>query len=102
MTEEQRKLQKAIRDLHGCKGTYLRSEPVREEHGGAVVWDGVVEIFAVDHPAASLAYAWAHETDAGTKRYVAVLGSPPIKSARDAVRAAIVASRESRPRSGSR
>lgn len=90
MTEHDR-LHKAIHDLHGCHGTYLRSEPIREEYGGQVVWDGVVEIFAVDHPTASLAYAWAHETDAGTKRYVAVLGLPPIKSARDAVRAAIVA-----------
>ena len=25
------------------------------------------------HPKASLAYAWAHETDMGTRRYVAVL-----------------------------
>lgn len=91
MTEEQRKLQKAIRDLHGCEGTYLRSEPIREEYGGQVVWDGVVEIFAVDHATASLAYAWAHETDTGNVRYVAVLGLPPVKSAKDAVRAAIVA-----------
>lgn len=85
------KLQKAIRDLHGCDATYLRSEPIREEYGGETVWDGEVEIFAVDHPSASLAYAWAHETDAGGRRYVAVLGLPPVKSARDAVRAAVVA-----------
>ena len=90
MTEIEQ-LRKAIKDLHGCEGTYLRSEPIREEYGGQIVWDGEVEIFAVDHPTASLAYAWAHETDTGSKRYVAVLGLPPVKSARDAVRAAIVA-----------
>lgn len=90
MTERER-LQKAIRDLHGREGTYLRSEAIREEYCGQVVWEGEVEIFAVDHPTASLAYAWAHETDKGGIRYVAVLGLPPVKSARDAVRAAILA-----------
>jgi hypothetical protein len=41
--------------------------------------------------AATLAYAWAHETDAGGRRYVAVLGVPPINNAVDAVRASIAA-----------
>lgn len=91
------RLHKAIHDLHGCHGNHLRSEPIREEHGGQVVWDGVVEIFAVDHPTANLAYAWAHETDTGSVRYIAVLGLPPVKSARDAVRAAIVAQQGTDP-----
>ena len=66
MTEEQRRLQKAIKDLHGSESTYLRSEPVHEVFRGETVWEGVVEIFALtDHPTASLAYAWAHETDEG-------------------------------------
>jgi hypothetical protein len=91
MTEHER-LQKAIKDLHGCESTFLRSEPIQETFRGETVWDGVVEIFVLtDHPRASLAYAWAHETDTGGRHYVAVLGLPPVKNARDAVRASIVA-----------
>ncbi len=91
---ERERLQKAIRDLHGCDSTWLRSEPVHETFRGQTVWDGVVEVFGLaDHPKASVAYAWAHETDAGGRRYVAVLQLPPIKTPADAVRAAIVAER---------
>jgi len=86
------RLQKAIRDLHGLESTHLRSESVRETFQGKTVWEGMVEVFTVTgHPKAELAYAWSHETDEGGRRYVAVLGLPPINSARDAVRAAIAA-----------
>ena len=52
-----------------------------------------LEVFAVKgHPKAGLGYAWSHETDDGKRRYVAVLGVPPIESAQDVVRASIVAS----------
>ena len=43
------------------------------------------------HPKAGLAYAWSYETDDGGRRYVAVLGVHPIKSAQDAVRVSIAA-----------
>ena len=43
-----------------------------------------------------MAYARSHETDDGGRRYVAVLGLPPIKNAIDAVRASIAA--EGKPR----
>ena len=79
------RLERAIRD-------HLRSEPVTETFQGMVVWEGVVEVFVVhEHPGAGLAYAWSHETDDGTRRYVAVLGLPPVLSAVDAVRASIAA-----------
>jgi hypothetical protein len=44
------------------------------------------------HPDASRVYAWAHDTDDpnNPRRHVTVLHIHPIKSARDAVRAAIV------------
>jgi hypothetical protein len=91
MTERER-LRRAIRNLHGVESTHLRSEPVHETFHGKTVWEGVVEVFALKgHPKAGLAYAWARETDDGGRRYVAVLGVPPIKSALDAVRASIVA-----------
>ena len=90
---EQDRLRRAIRDLHGCESNYLRSEHVHETFQGETAWEGDVEVFAlIGHPTATLAYAWAHETDAGGRRYVAVLGVPPVNSARDAVRAATVAS----------
>ncbi len=89
---ERARLQKAIKDLHGCESTHLRSESVRETFQGETVWEGVVEVFTLlDHPKASIAYAWAHETDAGGRRYVAVLADGPIRTASDAVRASIVA-----------
>ena len=42
------------------------------------------------------AYAWSYETDEGGRRYVAVLGVPPISAALDAVRAAVVAENKRR------
>ncbi len=72
--------------------THLRSEPVHEVFQGKTVWEGVVEVLALKgYPKAGLAYAWSHETDEGGRRYVAVLGVPPIKTAVDVVRASIAA-----------
>lgn len=86
------RLQRAIKDLHGLDATHVRSEPVHETFRGETVWEGDVEVFALQgHPKATTAYAWSHETDEGKLRHVAVLELPPIKSAVDAVRAAIVA-----------
>lgn len=94
---EHARLQKAIRDLHGCDSSWVRSEPVHETFQGQTVWEGVVEVFALTgHPKAELAYAWCHETDPGGLRYVAVLGVPPVNSAQDAVRAAIAAEHQRR------
>lgn len=91
MTEREH-LRKAIRKMHGVDSSYLRSEKVHETFQGQTVWEGVVEVFAIKgHPKAGLAYAWSHETDEGGRRYVAVLGIPPIGTALDAVRASIAA-----------
>ena len=91
MTERER-LRRAIRNLHGVESSYLRSESVHETFEGETVWEGVVEVFALKgHPKAGLAYAWSQETDEGGRRYIAVLGMRPIKSAQDAVRASIAA-----------
>ena len=37
------------------------------------------------------AYAWEAKNDKGETQYTTVLGLPPIKTARDAVKAAVVA-----------
>lgn len=83
----------AIRRLHGAEATFEQSVRVREEHGGQVVWDGVVQIFAVQgHPRATRAYAWSHGQGLGDhRRVVVVLGLPPVDGPVAAVRAAIVA-----------
>lgn len=94
---DRERLRKVILDLHGVDSSHLRSEKVHETFQGQTVWDGTVEVFALKgHPKAGLAYAWSHETDEGGRRYVAVLGVDPIKSAQDAVKASIAA--ENAPR----
>ena len=55
------KLQKAIRDLHGCESQYLETVPVKEMFQDKVVWEGDVEVFQIrGHPKAKRAYAWSH------------------------------------------
>jgi hypothetical protein len=86
-------LQAVIRRLHGVDSEHVRSVPVKEVFQGRTVWDGVVEVFDLkDHPTASRVYAWAHDTDdpANPRCHVTVLHAHPIKSAQDAVRAAII------------
>lgn len=80
----------AIRHLHGLDATWLESVPVREAHQGQVVWDGEVQVFAVEHPKASRVYAWSHETEGGRRRFHAVLGAGPVDGAVMAVRVAIL------------
>jgi len=67
--------------------------PVKETFQGRTVWEGIVEVFTLTgHPIAHRAYAWTHETNDpnNPRRHVTVLHLHPIKSAQDAVRAAIV------------
>jgi len=94
VTEIER-LRRTILDLHGVDSSHLRSEPVHEQVDGETVWKGIVEVFALKgHPKAGLAYAWSQETNEGGRRYVAVLGVHPIRSAIDAIRVHMVADYE--------
>ncbi len=86
-------LQDAIRKLHGAEPIHIKSVPVKETFQGKPVWDGVVEVFALEgHPQARIAYAWTHDTDdpKKSKRHVTVLHVPPVTSPEEAVRAAII------------
>jgi hypothetical protein len=86
-------LRDVIRRVHGAEATHVESVPVKEVFKGETVWEGIVEVFDLkDHPTAVRIYAWAHDTDdpKNPRRHVTVLHSHPIKSAEDAVRAAIV------------
>lgn len=84
-------LKKAICDLHGYKADYAETVPVKEVFGDQVVWDGDVEVFDIrGHPTANRCYAWSYQTDNGGRRFMAVLEIPPVDSALNAVRAAIL------------
>jgi hypothetical protein len=86
-------LKQAVESQHGGTATFAQSVPVRETRQGETVWDGTVAIFGlrVSPSGAKRAYAWSYELPDGKRRFFAVLHAGPIKSPRDAVRAAIVA-----------
>lgn len=86
------RLEKAIYDLHGCKATWIDSVLVKEVFEGETAWEGIVQVFDIeDHPTAKRAYAWSHGLGHSRQRkFYAVLHQGPVRSARDAVRAAII------------
>jgi hypothetical protein len=83
-------LQDAIRHLHGLEATWLESVLVHEQHEGATVWEGEVQVFAVEHPKATRVYAWSHETEGGKRRFHAVLGEGLVHSPQKAVQVSIL------------
>ena len=79
-------LRDIIQRLHGGEATHRASVSVKETFNGETVWEGIVEVFdLIGHPKASTVYAWKNDAD----HHVTVLHLGPIKSATDAVRAAI-------------
>src|SRR5580698_8709648 len=95
MSERIDKIKEAVQARCGGEPKHLESVPVREIFNGDVVWEGVVEVFHVTgQPMISRCYAWSFH-DGTETRFVTVLKTPPIMSAVDAVRAFIMASRES-------
>lgn len=83
-------LVEAIRHLHGLEAIWMESVPVHEQHDGKTVWEGEVQVFAVEHPKTSRVYAWSHESDNGKRRFHAVLGITPVDGAVAAVKVAVV------------
>lgn len=85
-------LKHAVERTHGNTARFLEKVAVKESFQGMPVWEGVVHVFEIEgHPKASKCYAWSASVE-GTdrRRFYAVLHAPPINSATDAVRAAIV------------
>jgi len=83
-------LQKAIKRTFGLESKHVETVEVMETFRGQVLFDGDVEVFDVTgNPDAKRAYAWAKDIETGSNSTV-VLERPPIKSALDAVRAAII------------
>lgn len=86
-------LKQAIESQHSGVATLVESISVKETFHGKVVWEGVVRVFDIDrNPKATRAYAWSSPIEGSIKRrFFAVLHVPPVASAVEAVRAAIVA-----------
>lgn len=92
MTDDPRELQKAVERLHGCTARSIEIVEVEEKFQGQTVWHGIVHVFDIEgHPKATRCYAWSSPIEASSKRkFFAVLHVPPVISAKDAVKAAIV------------
>lgn len=98
-------LKNAVERMHGCSATLLESVSVHEQFQGKTVWQGEVQVFAlINHPSAERCYAWSSTVEGSEKRrFFAVLHRPPLSSALDPVRAAIIQEyRESQKRETSR
>lgn len=81
----------AVERLHNCTATHKASVGVREEFQDQVAWEGMVEVFDVDHPDTDTCYAWSSPVeDSARRKFYAVLKVPPIDSPEKAVRASIV------------
>jgi hypothetical protein len=83
-------LQDAIQHMHGLRSEWIESVPIRETFQGELVWEGEVQVFAVEHPKATRAYAWSLlVNDSGRRKFFAVLGIAPVDSPLRAVQASI-------------
>lgn len=71
---------------------HIESAVVKERFNDKTVWEGVVETFQLEpHPTAKRAYAWVRPGDGKSEpEYTVALGIPPVNSAQDAVKVAVV------------
>jgi hypothetical protein len=98
-TDDPKELKEAVETLHHCNANLIESADVTETFQGQTVWQGVVHVFKIEgHPAATRCYAWSSPIEGSTKRkFFAVLQLPPIASAKDAVKVAIVQEYRNKP-----
>ena len=84
-------LRHAIRATFHCNSVHLETFEVVEVFEGKVVWEGNVELFKLYNPHYGQGgFAWGFFDDKGQWEATVVLQKPPIRTAEDAVRAAIV------------
>lgn len=77
-----------------CESVHRTPVHVREVLLGGPIWEGTVDTFElIGHLHARMAYAWRERrNDRGHASVsIVVLGLPPIRTAHDAVRTAVVA-----------
>lgn len=93
MSDHLANIQKAVERAAECPVTHVESAAVVEMFRGQTMWEGVVEIFALEgHPKAKRAYGWS-DGQGKAARFTAVLEIPPVVSPNTAVRAATAAQR---------
>jgi hypothetical protein len=84
-------LKYAIRATFQCNAIHLETYEVVEVFQGKVVWEGNVELFKLYRAHYGQGcFAWGYFDDKGEWEAIVVLQKPPIRTAEDAVRAAIV------------
>ena len=85
-------LRAAVERTCRCPARPLRTVRVSERFGRYTLWEGEVHVFELDsHPAASLCFAWPSSAQgSGPDRFRVVPAVPPVASAADAVRAAVL------------
>ena len=93
MADRPKELKAVVENMYGGIATFAESVHVTEKFQGKTVWEGTVAVFDLDENSQSTrAYAWSSPIEGSTKRrFFAVLHIPPVTSAVEAVRAAIVA-----------
>lgn len=86
------RIKQQVENLHKCCAIYSSTVFVHEELWGKTAWQGDVEIFDLrGHPYADRCYAWSDGQAKNGERFFAVLQSPPITSAKAAVRVSLAA-----------
>lgn len=83
-----------IEETERCRATHIQSLLVKERLSEDTPVERMVETFDLhNHPNARRAYAWErwNEGERADPKYTVVLGIPPVNSANDAVKAAIMA-----------
>jgi hypothetical protein len=89
VNERIRNIQKAVEKAAECPARHLKFVVFIEMFRGQTMWEGVVEIFALEaHRKAKRAYGWSVGEGADA-HYIAVLEIPPVDSPNTAVRASI-------------
>ena len=92
MSERIERIKNAVEKREGCRAKHIESLRVQEKWIDEIAWDGVVETFdLLNHPTTKRVYAWERWEPGEEPRYTIVVSAPPVNSARDAVKAAIMA-----------
>ena len=93
VSERIERIKNAVERREGCQAKHIESLRVQEEKWiEETAWDGVVETFdLLNHPTAKRVYAWERWEPGKEPRYTIVPCVAPVDSARDAVKAAIMA-----------
>lgn len=90
------RLQRAIKETHGCESLHIESVAVKVVFKGQTAWAGTVEVFGlIDHAKAKRAFAWSYR-DGNQNKTVAVLAIPPADTPQNAVKMAIASERRAR------